>query len=59
MAPLEKPIQEATIGGGEKTVDDIGIMLTVATAAGVTAHALFSALRHGGSDKKDETPHKE
>jgi hypothetical protein len=34
-------------------------MLTVATAAGVTAHALFSALRHGGSDKKDETPHKE
>jgi quinone-reactive Ni/Fe-hydrogenase small subunit/[NiFe] hydrogenase small subunit len=59
MAPLEKPIQAATIGGGEKTVDDIGIMLTAVTAAGVAAHGLFSALRHGGSDKKDEPPHNE
>jgi quinone-reactive Ni/Fe-hydrogenase small subunit len=59
MAPLEKPIQAATIGGGERTVDDIGIMLTAVTVAGVAAHGLFSALRHGGSDKKDETPHNE
>jgi hypothetical protein len=34
-------------------------MLTAVTVAGVAAHGLFSALRHGGSDKKDETPHNE
>jgi quinone-reactive Ni/Fe-hydrogenase small subunit len=53
MAPLEKPIDEKTIGGGEKTVDKIGMVLLGATVAGVAAHAGLTALKH--RDKKDET----
>ena len=57
MAPLEKPIHEATIGGGERTVDDIGIFLTAAAVAGVAAHAAATALRHSDKEKKDDAPH--
>ena len=59
MAPLEKPIDEKTIGGGEKTVDKIGMVLLGATVAGVAAHAGLTALKHKGKDKdKDESAHK-
>lgn len=57
MAPLEKPIHEVTIGGGERTVDNIAIALTAAAVAGVAAHGVLSAVRHRETDKKDETPH--
>ncbi len=55
MAPLEKPLSEASIGGGEKTVDDVGIALTALTVAGVAAHGAFTALRHG---EKESPSHK-
>jgi len=51
MAPLEKPIDDKTIGGGERTVDRIGLALTGVAAAGVAIHAGLSAIRHG---KKEE-----
>jgi NiFe hydrogenase small subunit HydA len=57
MAPLEKPIDEKTIGGGEKTVDKIGMVLLGATVAGVAAHAGLTALKHKGKDK-DESAQK-
>jgi NiFe hydrogenase small subunit HydA len=53
MAPLEKPIQEATIGGGERTADNIGLVLTGLTVAGVAAHAVGSAIRHKGKDGEE------
>ncbi|MBA4396149.1 MAG: Ni/Fe hydrogenase [Syntrophus sp. (in: bacteria)] len=59
MAPLEKPIHEAAIGGGERTVDKIGIALAAATVAGLAAHGVISALRHRGPDKTGEAPQKE
>ncbi|MFB3924642.1 MAG: hydrogenase small subunit [Syntrophales bacterium] len=62
MASLEKPIHEASIGGGERTVDDIGIALTALTTAGVAAHAAFSAMRHSGKKKagtSSDADHKE
>jgi quinone-reactive Ni/Fe-hydrogenase small subunit len=52
MAPLEKPIADKTIGGGEKTVDTIGAVLTGVTVAGIAAHAGLSALKHRGQDKE-------
>jgi NiFe hydrogenase small subunit HydA len=52
MAPLEKPIADKTIGGGEKTVDTIGAILTGITAAGIAAHAGLSAIKHRGQDKE-------
>ena len=60
MAPLEKPIAEGTIGGGERTVDQIGAVLTGVTVAGIAAHAALSEYRHrrGRADstaKKDGT----
>jgi NiFe hydrogenase small subunit HydA len=58
MAPLEKPIDEKTIGGGEKTVDKIGMVLLGATVVGVAAHAGLTALKHKGKDDKDESAHK-
>jgi NiFe hydrogenase small subunit HydA len=54
MAPLEKPIDEKTVGGGEKTVDTIGEVLLGVTVAGVAAHAGLTALRHKGNDKGAE-----
>ena len=48
MAPLEKPISDKTIGGGEKTVDTIGAVLTGAAAVGIAVHAAASAIRHKG-----------
>ena len=56
MAPLEKPIHEGDAavsgGGGERTVDNIGAVLTGLTVAGVAAHGIASGLRHrdGSSD---------
>ena len=50
MAPLEKPIADKTIGGGEKTVDRIGAVLTGVTVAGIAAHAGLSALKHRAED---------
>lgn len=54
MAPYEKPIHEATIGGGERTVDNIGILLTAATVAGVAAHGVLTAVRRKGGNEKGE-----
>ena len=54
MAPLEKPIHEASIGGGEHTVDNIGLVLTGLAAAGVAAHAVASAIRHKGKDEEEK-----
>ncbi len=51
MAPLEKPISEKTYGGGERTVDNIGAVLTGVAAAGVAVHAVASAVRHRGKGK--------
>jgi Ni,Fe-hydrogenase I small subunit len=48
MAPLEKPLPDKTYGGGEKTVDNIGIALTGVAVAGVAAHAVASGIRHKG-----------
>lgn len=45
MAPLEKPIAEKTIGGGEKTVDRVGAALLGVTAAGIAAHGIASAVK--------------
>ncbi len=56
MAPLEKPIAEAAIGGGDRTADKIGLVLTGVTAAGIAAHAVLSAVRHG---KDEKAPHKD
>ncbi|MEN6467156.1 MAG: hydrogenase small subunit [Syntrophaceae bacterium] len=52
MAPLEKPIAAANVGGGERTVDRIGVALAGATAAGIAVHALASAAKHRDKDKK-------
>jgi NiFe hydrogenase small subunit HydA len=57
MAPLEKPIDESTIGGGDRTADKIGLILTGVTAAGIAAHAVASAVRHRKQGK--ETPHED
>lgn len=54
MAPLEKPIAAANVGGGERTVDRIGVVLAGATAAGIAVHAVASAKKHGDKDKKAE-----
>jgi len=54
MAPYEKPIQEAVIGGGERTIDNIGIILTAATAAGVAAHGVYTAIRRKGVSEVEE-----
>jgi NiFe hydrogenase small subunit HydA len=51
MAPLEKPLDEKTYGGGEKTVDKIGTVLTGAAIAGVAVHALASGAKHSGGKK--------
>jgi len=59
MAPLEQPLHEATILGGERTVDDVGIALTALATAGVAAHGAFSVMRHAGSDKKESPDHKD
>jgi len=53
MAPFEKPIHEGTIGGGETTVDNLGIALTVGAVAGVAAHAGLTAVRHSDKNKAD------
>ena len=53
MAPLEKPIDDKTIGGGERTVDNIGMALLGATVVGVTAHMGLSVLRHKEKDKDE------
>jgi len=54
MAPLEKPIAAANVGGGERTVDRIGVILAGATAAGIAVHAVASAAKHRDKDKKAE-----
>ncbi len=55
MAPLEKPISEKTIGGGEKTVDQIGAALLGVTAAGMAAHGIISAVKgHKPKDNGDK-----
>ena len=46
MKPLEKPIHEDTIGGGEKTVDTIGTALLAATVAGIALHAGLTSAVH-------------
>jgi len=56
MAPLEKPIQDAAIGGDERTVDHIAMGLTVAAVAGVAAHAGATAWVH--KDEKDTSQKK-
>ncbi len=53
MAPLEKPISDQTIGGGEKTVDRIGVVLTGAAVAGVAAHAGATAIVRKARNKDD------
>ena len=58
MAPLEKPIEDKTLGGGEKTVDTIGKILLGATVAGIAVHAGVTAIRHRKNDNADETSHK-
>lgn len=52
MAPLEKPIEDKTIGG-ESTVDSIGIALTGLTAVGIAAHAGLTAIRHREEREKE------
>ncbi len=52
MAPLEKPIEAKTIGGGEHTVDKIGAVLTGVTVAGVAAHAVMSGVRHRNDEEE-------
>ena len=62
MTPFEKPIPDGALtqplGGGEATVDDIAMVLTGVTVAGVAAHAGLTAYVHknGGSD---DAAHKE
>lgn len=53
MAPLEKPISDQTIGGGEKTVDRIGAVLTGVAVAGVAAHAGATAIVRKARNKDD------
>ncbi len=53
MAPLEKPIADKTVGGGESTVDSIGIALTGLTVAGIAAHAGLTAIRHREEREKE------
>jgi quinone-reactive Ni/Fe-hydrogenase small subunit/[NiFe] hydrogenase small subunit len=55
MAPLEKPLDEKSYGGGEKTVDNIGIALTGAAVAGVAIHAVATKIRHKRSDDRMNT----
>ncbi|MCE5261907.1 MAG: hydrogenase small subunit [Deltaproteobacteria bacterium] len=55
MAPLEKSIAEKTIGGGEKTVDTIGMALLGITAAGIAAHAGLTAIRSRNKNDRDDT----
>jgi quinone-reactive Ni/Fe-hydrogenase small subunit/[NiFe] hydrogenase small subunit len=55
MAPLEKPIDERTIGGGERTVDTVAKVLLGVTAAGIAAHAGLTALKHRGQGPSDGT----
>lgn len=59
MAPLEKPLPEKTYGGGDNTVDNIGIALTGIAAAGIAAHAVATAIRHRKDDriKTEEEKH--
>jgi NiFe hydrogenase small subunit HydA len=52
MAPLEKPIAEANVGGGERTVDRVGMILAGATAAGLAVHAAATAAKHRDKSKK-------
>jgi len=54
MAPLEKPIADKTIGGGEKTLDNVAIGLVGVTAAGVAAHAIASAVKRQKPDYLDK-----
>jgi len=56
MAPLEKPIAGKTIGGGERTVDRIGMGLLGVAAVGAAAHAGLTAIRHRNRDRKNEQP---
>jgi quinone-reactive Ni/Fe-hydrogenase small subunit/[NiFe] hydrogenase small subunit len=53
MAPLEKPIAEKTIGGGENTVDKIGTALLGVTAAGIAVHGIASAVRKQKPEEKE------
>ncbi len=46
MAPLEKPISEQPLGGGEHTVDRIGMALAGVAVAGAAAHGVLTAVRH-------------
>lgn len=54
MAPLEKPIAEKTLGGGEHTLDKIAIGLVGVTAAGIAAHAIASAVKGQRPDYLDK-----
>jgi NiFe hydrogenase small subunit HydA len=54
MAPLEKPIADKTIGGGEKTLDKIALGLVGVTAAGIAAHAIASAIKGQKPDYLDK-----
>jgi len=57
MAPLEKPISEETIGGGEKTVDTIGEVLLGVTAVGIAAHAGLTAIKKRGKEPAETAHH--
>jgi len=52
MAPLEKPIAEHQFGGGEKTIDNLGVALAGATAAGIVIHGAVSYAKGHGQKKK-------
>ena len=54
MAPLEKPLPDKSYGGGEATVDNIGIALTGIAALGIAAHATATAIRHSGKDSHND-----
>jgi len=54
MAPLEKPIAEKTLGGGENTLDKIALGLVGVTAAGIAAHAIASAVKGQRPDYLDK-----
>ena len=45
MAPLEKPIAEKNVIGGEVTVDKAGAALLGVTLAGMAAHGVISAIK--------------
>lgn len=59
MTPFEKPIPDASIasafGGGEATVDDVAMVLTGVTVAGIAAHTALTAYVHRNDDQKDST----